>query len=91
MEETGDRGMYVCNCNGLNERMVDQAIADGARSAAEVFREHECRPLCGRCVGEVRTRINACRHRDACGSQPACGKKPAVSTPVHEHFLMAAE
>ncbi|WP_208112047.1 (2Fe-2S)-binding protein [Zavarzinia compransoris] len=84
--ETEDRHsiMYVCNCNGLNRRSVNQAIADGARTTAAVFRDLDCRPQCGKCVGEVKALITACRHRDACGNAAAC----ATQAP---HFLVAAE
>ena len=75
--------MYVCNCNGLNRRSVDRAIADGAHTTAAVFRDLDCRPQCGKCIGEVKAMITACRHRDACGNA-ACASQPA-------HFLMAAE
>lgn len=76
--------MYVCNCNGLNERMVDEAVAEGARTVAAVFREHECRVQCGRCVGDMRNRINACRHLDSGACRAGSGLAP-------EHFLVAAE
>jgi bacterioferritin-associated ferredoxin len=50
--------MYVCNCNGIRERQVRQAIAAGARRPADVFKAHECRPRCARCVCEMREMID---------------------------------
>ncbi|MFA5120775.1 bacterioferritin-associated ferredoxin [Zavarzinia sp.] len=77
--------MYVCNCNGLNRRAVDAAIADGAETTGAVFRSLDCKPQCGKCVGEIRGLIGACGHRDACGHAPAApGEAPQL-------FLLAAE
>ena len=53
--------MYVCNCNGLNERAVDKAISDGAKTAREVYRYHGCQVRCGRCAEEICERLRDSR------------------------------
>ncbi|MES1200666.1 MAG: (2Fe-2S)-binding protein [Pseudomonadota bacterium] len=45
--------MYVCNCNGVTEREVEEAIAAGARRPKEVLAHHGCEPCCGRCLPEI--------------------------------------
>ena len=49
--------MYVCICNALTERHVDDAVASGADHAAQVYRHHACEARCGKCVSDVRDRI----------------------------------
>ena len=46
--------MYVCNCNGIRERQVRAVIAAGASRPADVFKAHQCKPQCARCVCEMR-------------------------------------
>jgi bacterioferritin-associated ferredoxin len=41
--------MYVCICNGLNDRDIDTAAAE-AETVAQVYRCLGCRPQCGKCV-----------------------------------------
>jgi bacterioferritin-associated ferredoxin len=50
--------VYVCNCNGIRERQVRAAIEAGASRPADVFRAHDCRPRCARCVCEMREMID---------------------------------
>ena len=50
--------MYVCNCNGIRERQVRAAIAAGASRPADVFKVHQCKPQCARCVCDVRQMID---------------------------------
>ncbi|MGE3303574.1 MAG: bacterioferritin-associated ferredoxin [Hyphomonadaceae bacterium] len=54
--------MYVCNCNGVNERRVDAAIRSGARKPAAVHRACGVAPQCGRCLADIAARI---RNSDA--------------------------
>lgn len=49
--------MYVCNCNGVRCREVDEAIAKGARSAKAVLEHHGHEPQCCRCLKEISARI----------------------------------
>jgi bacterioferritin-associated ferredoxin len=51
--------MYVCNCNGIRERDVREAIESGASCAGEVFVKHECRVRCGRCVQDMQVMIRS--------------------------------
>ncbi len=42
--------MYVCICNGINERAVRSAICEhGARCTGSVYRSLGVRPSCGKC------------------------------------------
>ncbi len=51
--------MYVCNCNGIRERDVLQAIEAGAERAAEVFRHCQSAPQCAKCVCDVQRMIRS--------------------------------
>ena len=53
--------MYVCNCNGIRERQVRAVIAAGASRPADVFKAHQCKPQCARCVCEMREMIDESR------------------------------
>jgi bacterioferritin-associated ferredoxin len=67
--------MYVCLCHGLNDRQVRAAIDEGgAGSAAQVYRHYDCRPRCGKCVGQVRDMVKAHRGEGGgCAGGGACG------------------
>jgi bacterioferritin-associated ferredoxin len=56
--------MYVCNCNGVRSREVDQAIARGARTAKQVLAHQGCQPECCRCLKEITARIKDARQAD---------------------------
>jgi bacterioferritin-associated ferredoxin len=45
--------MYVCNCNGVTRREVEEALAAGARKPEDVLAHHGCEPCCGRCLPEI--------------------------------------
>ncbi len=52
--------MFVCNCHGIRARDVEAACAAGCRTPREVFAHAaEAEPCCGRCVPEIRARLNA--------------------------------
>ena len=53
--------MYICNCNGLTERTVDDSIADGARSVEDVFEQNGCAPRCELCAPEIEERLQLAR------------------------------
>ena len=57
----GPPPLYVCNCNGIRERDVRQAIAAGAARPAEIFRSQQCQPQCAKCVCEMRQMIDESR------------------------------
>ncbi len=45
--------MYVCNCNGVTDREVSEAIEAGARCPRSVLAHHGAEPCCGRCLPEI--------------------------------------
>ena len=49
--------MFVCNCNGIRCKQVDEAIKAGARRPAAVHAHHGCKAQCGRCLPEIADRI----------------------------------
>lgn len=57
----GFPALYVCNCNGIRERDVRQAIAAGASRPAEIFRSQQCQPQCAKCVCQMREMIDESR------------------------------
>jgi len=50
--------MYVCNCNGIRERDVHQAIEAGASKPVEVFRHCNTAAQCAKCVCDMRSMID---------------------------------
>ncbi|MEQ1865874.1 MAG: (2Fe-2S)-binding protein [Micropepsaceae bacterium] len=58
--------MYVCNCNGLTQRQVREAIAKlRPQEPGAVYRHYGCQPQCGRCVSEVRQMLIEKREPEA--------------------------
>jgi bacterioferritin-associated ferredoxin len=51
--------MYVCNCNGIRERDVHQAIEAGAQKPVDVFRHCQGAAQCAKCVCDMRCMIQA--------------------------------
>jgi bacterioferritin-associated ferredoxin len=51
--------MYVCLCNAITDRDIDQAIAAGDGTVAQVYRDLGCAPKCGKCVPVVREMLSA--------------------------------
>ena len=49
--------MYICICNAINERKVDEAIARGAQSVSRIYKHNGCVPKCGKCVPLMRERL----------------------------------
>ena len=49
--------MFVCNCNGIRCKQVDEAIKAGARRPQAVHAHHGCKAQCGRCLPEIAGRI----------------------------------
>ncbi len=50
--------MYVCICNAINERKLDDAVSSGATSVSAVFKHHGSTPRCGSCVNHIREKVN---------------------------------
>jgi bacterioferritin-associated ferredoxin len=57
--------MYVCNCNGLTQRQVREAIERRPRDVLGVYRYYQCEPQCGRCVPEIREMLVEARETEA--------------------------
>ncbi|PHV67987.1 (2Fe-2S)-binding protein [Williamsia muralis] len=51
--------MYVCLCQGVTSHVVEQAVADGARTSKEVAKACGAGHDCGRCRRTVRAIIEA--------------------------------
>ena len=51
--------MFVCNCNGIRCKQVDEAIRAGARRPAAVHAHHGCKVQCARCLPEIADRIRS--------------------------------
>ena len=58
-ERFGETEMIVCCCNAFNDRAVDAAISDGARSVAQVYKTIGVTPRCGACKDVIRGLINS--------------------------------
>lgn len=55
--------MIVCHCRVVSDRAIDQAVADGARTLADVCRSTGAAQQCGTCVFTVKALV--CQHRDS--------------------------
>jgi bacterioferritin-associated ferredoxin len=65
--------MIVCICNALNECKIRQAIAEGARNPAAIYKAHGCKPQCGKCGPDMKTMISDHFRRS---SAPPTGPAP---------------
>ena len=45
--------MYICNCNGINERQVKVAVDAGATCWEDVHSHFGFTPQCGKCQFEI--------------------------------------
>ncbi len=57
--------MYVCNCNGVREKTVDEAIRNGADTFAKVHKHCGTKPQCGGCLSEIELKIKLAKHNNA--------------------------
>ena len=55
--------MFVCNCNGIRCKQVDEAIRAGARKPRAVHAHHGCTVQCARCLPEIADRIRRAADR----------------------------
>jgi len=51
--------MIICLCSRISDRDVHQAVGNGARRCADVFRAKGCAPQCGSCVSTIREMVEA--------------------------------
>lgn len=49
--------MYVCLCNGLNDRQVRGVISSGAQTPGRVYASLGCKMQCGKCLPMVRDMV----------------------------------
>jgi len=49
--------MYVCNCNGITEKDVAQAIENGCARAEDIYEKCGKQPQCGRCIDRMRANL----------------------------------
>ena len=50
--------MYVCICNALNTRTVNQAIDGGAETVGQVYKACGAVPQCGKCKCTIREMLD---------------------------------
>tara|TARA_R110002110_G_scaffold23494_15_gene89507 strand:+ start:2662 stop:2901 length:240 start_codon:yes stop_codon:yes gene_type:complete len=72
--------MYICNCNGLNERDVDEAICAGVERCSQVYAFHGCRAECGKCLPEIRARMQQTKSSVSIANAPVISGPPSVCT-----------
>jgi bacterioferritin-associated ferredoxin len=53
--------MLICICNRVNDKQLKSAIAGGAQSVSQVYRQCGCQPQCGKCVDFVREQLLGCK------------------------------
>ncbi len=61
--------MYVCICNALNDKKVDDALSQGATTVSDVFKHHGCSPRCGSCIDHMRTKVGGASQLQATASK----------------------
>jgi len=49
--------MFICICQAIRDREIDDAIRAGARRPVDVFRACGKNPQCGSCACDIRQRI----------------------------------
>ena len=76
--------MYVCVCKGVSDRMIREAVSDGARSWREVRERTECASQCGKCacMGKTiaRDAMAQCALEQGVAEQSAAMRQPAMLT-----------
>lgn len=67
--------MYVCNCHGITENELQEALSGGARQWDHVHAFFDCEPCCGKCECEISEAIadhcGGCKGCDDAGGDPA--------------------
>ena len=51
--------MYICICNGITDKDIMEAHANGATTVASVYRACESSPQCGKCRPYIKELIGA--------------------------------
>ena len=42
--------MYICLCNNLTSKKVDEALSKGVSSSRKIYSYYNCEPKCGKCI-----------------------------------------
>jgi len=50
--------MFICNCNGINERKISEMVSNGAKKYSDVFAMTDTKPCCGKCKHDINACIN---------------------------------
>ena len=53
--------MYICNCNGISEGMLQTAVEGGAQTWTDVHAYFNYTPCCGKCSAELSNAIRTPR------------------------------
>jgi bacterioferritin-associated ferredoxin len=53
--------MYVCNCHGITERQVKDALDRGINKWSDVHAHYDCQPCCGKCQCDI---VNSMQKRE---------------------------
>ena len=64
--------MFICNCNGINQRQVQAALEAGASGYKEVLDHYGCVPQCGKCQNEIDEAICARKTSKSVSVVPEC-------------------
>ncbi len=61
--------MYICNCNGIRENAVHDAIMSGANTPRDIFKACQTTPQCAKCVCDMRALIAEAREAVAMAAE----------------------
>jgi bacterioferritin-associated ferredoxin len=45
-----ETNLYICLCNNLNSKKVNDALQKGVSSSKKVYSFYNCKPKCGKCI-----------------------------------------
>lgn len=62
--------MYVCNCNGITDTEVKEAVRSGAEKWDDVHTYFDCAPCCGKCECEISDAICQARRNTGTADDP---------------------
>jgi bacterioferritin-associated ferredoxin len=77
---SGITSMYVCNCNGITETEVKEAVRSGAEKWDDVHTYFDCAPCCGKCECEISEAICQARRDTATDDAPLFAAPAALAT-----------
>ena len=74
--------MYVCNCNGITDSEVEEAVRSGAEKWDDVHTYFDCVPCCGKCECEISDAICKTRMESKSKSKKKAKGEPLFGTPA---------